>query len=216
MIDMVKMLATLNEVFDYANTSLFEGKLPKPVIIISRKAGRDEEYGFFTTGKLWRSIDEQDGLPVKQTYEINISAEYLNRSYYDIVGTLLHEMVHESNKENGKNDCSKNGKHNKKFKAEAERIGMIVTKAEKVGFATSMSQELRDLVDFWNIDFSCFQYYRATEPKISNQKKKGQFVYTSPSDPKKKIVAKYDVQVTDTDTGEIFDKEYEPGTDEQK
>ena len=56
------------------------------------------------------------------THEINIGAGTLARPIEDVAATLLHEMVHYYNYENGIQDCSRgNTYHNRRFKTAAER-----------------------------------------------------------------------------------------------
>lgn len=80
--------------------------------------------------------------------EINIGAGTLSRPIENVCATLLHEMVHYFNYENGIQDTSRGGTyHNKRFKTEAEARGLIVAHSEKYGWShTSPSDELLDFV----------------------------------------------------------------------
>ena len=82
------------------------------------------------------------------THEINIGAGTLARPIEDVAATLLHEMVHYYNYENGVKDCSRgNTYHNKRFKESAESHGLIVDYSQKYGWAhTSPSDKLLDFI----------------------------------------------------------------------
>ena len=82
------------------------------------------------------------------THEINIGAGTLSRPIEEVVATLLHEMVHYYNYEQGIQDCSRGGTyHNRKFKAEAEARGLVVEHSERNGWnRTSPSIALIDFV----------------------------------------------------------------------
>ena len=61
--------------------------------------------------------------------------------------TLLHEMVHYYNYENGVQDCSRgNTYHNRKFKSAAEAHGLVVSHSEKYGWSHTEPSEA--LIDF--------------------------------------------------------------------
>ena len=54
--------------------------------------------GWFVPEKVWGVSKGDDAKKTEDNYEINISAEYLNRSVDEIIETLNHEMVHYFNK----------------------------------------------------------------------------------------------------------------------
>ena len=119
----------LETLFSKFNKAFFEGKLEKPVITVSPDHTR-VAYGWCTGWKAW-----QDGTKEGGYYEINLCAEYLNRPLEETCGTLLHEMVHLLNLQDGVQDTSRSGTyHNKKFKETAEAHGLIVEKGEKYGW----------------------------------------------------------------------------------
>lgn len=118
----------LNEWFDLLNKLKFENTLSKPIITIASDP-KGSCYGWCTTYQAWND-GEVD------RYEINITAETLNRSVYETINTLLHEMVHLDNVQLKIQDCSRGGTyHNKKFKDNAERRGLIVEASKKYGYA---------------------------------------------------------------------------------
>lgn len=173
---------TLNElyrIFDILNSKFYDSKLPQPVITIQK--GRANNYGWFTLGKVWKNKNDENN----QSYEINITANNLNREAYEIVETLLHEMVHYYHKLNDIRDCN-NNVHNKKFKVEAERVGCIVVNAKPNGWGyTSCSEELKNyIIDEIKPNPDCFSYFRQAPIEFEKEKKprnKKIFKYVCPS-----------------------------------
>lgn len=132
----------LETLFSKFNARFFENKLESPVITVSQGHTRGA-YGWRTSWKAWQNGTKEGGF-----YEINLCAEYLNRPYEETCGTLLHEMVHLLNLQDGVQDTSRSGTyHNKKFKETAEAHGLIVEKGEKYGWhKTSLSPEALEFV----------------------------------------------------------------------
>ena len=129
----------LNKVFDMLNAEFFESKLSRPMITIQ---STPRAYGHFSLREdAW--ISKLGG-----THEINIGAGTLARPIEEVSATLLHEMVHYYNYENGIQDCSRgNTYHNRKFKEAAEAHGLLVEHSDKYGWSvTSPSDKLLDFV----------------------------------------------------------------------
>ena len=127
----------LNKIFDLLNAEYFESTLSRPTITIQ---STPRAYGHFTLNDdTWVST-------IGGSHEINIGAGTLARPIEEVAATLLHEMVHYYNYENGIQDCSRgNTYHNKRFKQEAESRGLIITHNEKYGWShTAPSEELLD------------------------------------------------------------------------
>lgn len=145
--EIINIIEKLNLVFQKANDRFFDGSLEKPMITVSpdMTAGA---YGWFTTWKAW---EEKDGTGY---YEINITAEYLDRDIHETVGTLLHEMTHMFNTINGIKDTSRGGSyHNKNFKAEAEKRGLAIGRDEKYGWTlTELNPEGEEFVHSLGIE----------------------------------------------------------------
>lgn len=74
--------------------------------------------------------------------------EPLIRPIEEVAATLLHEMVHYFNYENGIQDCSRgNTYHNKKFKVAAEAHGLNVEHSDKYGWShTAPGDALLDFI----------------------------------------------------------------------
>ena len=129
----------LNKIFDLLNDEFFESSLSRPTFTIQ---STPKAYGHFSLREdTWIS-------KLGATHEINIGAGTLSRPIEEVAATLLHEMVHYFNYENGIQDCSRgNTYHNKKFKAAAESRGLIVEHHDKYGWTiTKPSDELLEFV----------------------------------------------------------------------
>ncbi len=150
---------------DFFSARLFSGGLGDVVITIQSR-GRKQALGWFWAGR-WKNNRTE---PV---HEINISAEFLKT---DPIGTLVHEMVHANNQARGVKDCSRNY-HNKKFKEEAERCGLVITQNAKVGYGmTATGPELQRVIDLeFKLQASAFDVVRLSDegkPKAPTKMKK--------------------------------------------
>ncbi|MEM6737045.1 MAG: SprT-like domain-containing protein [Bacteroidota bacterium] len=72
------------QIFDYFNQELFDGKLPGVILNFSRKA---KTHGFFAH-KRWEGAGGQK-------HEISLNPEIMIRDPKEYLSTLVHEMVHE-------------------------------------------------------------------------------------------------------------------------
>ncbi len=140
---MSRAVSQLEHIYNALNTDFFQNELPIPIITVQSKPGT---YGHCTTSKVWQ---RQDG----GAYELNIAAEVLNYPIEETLDTMLHEMVHLYCRENGIKEVSRGGKyHNKKFKAEAERRGLVCVPCGQYGWNTTPSDNLVEyaLSKGWN------------------------------------------------------------------
>ena len=129
----------LNKLFDLLNEEFFESALSRPTITIQ---STPKAYGHFSLREdTW--VSKLGG-----THEINIGAGTLARPIENVAATLLHEMVHYYNYENGIQDCSRgNTYHNRRFKEAAEARGLLVTHSERYGWShTEPGDALLDFV----------------------------------------------------------------------
>ena len=99
---------------------------PRATINGARKTGRT--MGHFTHAKLWKAGEES-------FHEIMISANYFERGARAVLGTLLHEVAHSIDLQNGIQGTSGDGYHNQKFKATAESLGLTITQAKGIGWS---------------------------------------------------------------------------------
>ena len=123
----------MNKIFDLLNAKYFENALSRPIITIQ---STPKAYGHYTLYDAW-SIDGEKGMR-----EINIGAGTLSRHIESIVSTLLHEMIHYWNDQNGIKDCSRGGTyHNKKFKELAEACELNVQCHPTYGWSVTSPSE---------------------------------------------------------------------------
>ena len=136
------MLKNMQEVLEYAfdvlNEVYFNGELP-PIVITIMSSPRTN--GHFTINREWRLNEER-------LNEINVSAEHLDRPIENICSTVMHECIHYYSQINGIKDVSSNGRyHNKRFKEEAEKRGLIISKREYIGWSvTEPSEEFIEVI----------------------------------------------------------------------
>lgn len=140
---MSRAVSQLEHIYNALNTDFFQDELPIPIITVQSKPGT---YGHCTTSKVWQ---RKDG----GAYELNIAAEVLNYPIEETLDTMLHEMVHLYCRENGIKEVSRGGKyHSKRFKAEAERRGLVCVPCGQYGWNTTPSDNLVEyaLSKGWN------------------------------------------------------------------
>lgn len=141
-----RLAGQLEKLFRMLNEDMFGGQLEQPIITIQ---STPRAYGHYSVSKIWTVNGEE------LRHEINIAAGTLDRDLEYTVATLLHEMCHMFDYTVlHVNDCSNNGHyHNKRFKATAESVGLIVTKSERYGWAhTAPSDSLIEWILDHNIE----------------------------------------------------------------
>lgn len=168
------IIANLYTIFNALNEHYFDSNLPQPFITIKQgKTKAKAVYGTFTPDswvhKDGEDIDEDTGMTVDilskdKIHEIAISGEYLTRPFENMCATLCHEMVHMHCRCNNIDDTSNNGVyHNNKFKYQAEQRGLIIDKAQTIGWSvTTPSVEFSNFVNSLNIDKTPFNWFRDT------------------------------------------------------
>lgn len=125
----------LEDAFDVLNAEYFESALSKTLITIQNTP---HAYGHYAPYEAWK---ETDGTGHR---EINLGAGTLDRPITETISTLVHEMTHHYCDSNGIKDTSRSGHyHNKRFKVEAEKRGLIIAHADGIGWSlTTPSEEL--------------------------------------------------------------------------
>lgn len=128
----------LEKIFRTLNADSFNGQLEEPIITIQSTPGA---YGHVSVYKTWKRGEDE-------RHELNISADWLDRPIENLVATMIHEMAHLMNLQNGIQDCSRGGSyHNRKFKEEAEKHMIQIDKHDKYGWTlTSPTEELLDYI----------------------------------------------------------------------
>ena len=138
----------LGLLYDYFNDQLFNSELLRPVITVQTD-DKNRAYGWFTTRKVWIESGEDWYSSTEGEYEINITAQFLDRPVQEIAGTMIHEMCHHYARVNNLQDTSRSGRyHNKLFKKIAETHGLIVECVQTIGWSkTSLTENTKDLLD---------------------------------------------------------------------
>lgn len=136
---MSRTAGLLEKMFRALNRDFFPGEEVQEPIITVQSTPR--AYGHVSVCDTWLCKGEG-------RKELNISADWLERPIENVAATMLHEMVHIYNMEHGVKDCSRGGTyHNKHFKAEAERRGLVIEYDSKIGWSvTSPSDKLLDYI----------------------------------------------------------------------
>lgn len=144
-VDTLQWLAT---VYDFLNEKFYQRELTRPVITVQLDS-RNNSYGWWTVKKVWSWKDDSSNSSYKEEYELNLSAQCLNRPLSEVVETLLHEMAHQYASLRELKDCSRSGKyHNKLYKRIAERHGLNVDYVEKYGWSkTTLTEQSRIVID---------------------------------------------------------------------
>ena len=175
---MIDIERELYRIYDNLNKDYYDGKLPNVVITI-QGSHKNKYYGWFCPDKWNNNVDfidmEEKENPLIVYHEINISAEHLNRPIEDIVATLQHEMVHLYCNINKIKDISNNHVyHNRKFKEEAEKRGLIIEKANSIGWSvTTSSESFKEYIKKLNVNPDVFKFCRVKEgSKVADSEKK--------------------------------------------
>lgn len=99
---------------------------PEQIVLTIQSNGRRKRVLGWFGPERWKHDKET-------LHEINLSAEFLK--VHDMGETLIHELAHAENHALKIRDCSPAGVHNKKFKAMAERLGLVVKERDRrVGY----------------------------------------------------------------------------------
>lgn len=114
---------------------------PRVVVTVVRanadRRRRRALYGYTTVAKVWRETETGE-----RFLEIGLAAEHLNREPGAVFGTLLHELAHAYNLNNGIKDCDTNGRHNKNFaKTAEEKFGLVISQAPGIGWSVTECPE---------------------------------------------------------------------------
>ena len=99
--------------FDIFNAEFFEGALPTPFLQFER--ARQSNLGHYRPGR--NAVGAQ--------HEINLNALHLDQPLPEILGTLLHEIVHQWQEIHGK--PGKGGYHNQQFTEKCAALGIPCT-----------------------------------------------------------------------------------------
>jgi len=122
-------LSTITKAMEKAHAIIKEetGAMPA-TILITRNLKNARAH--FTTWTPWTT--EAD-----KFHEIALNAEIFAEGARSVLGSLLHEVAHSLNHQNGIKDCSAKQYHNKNFKLTAEAIGLETVEVKGKGYAST-------------------------------------------------------------------------------
>ncbi|MEY8748959.1 SprT-like domain-containing protein [Alkalicoccobacillus gibsonii] len=168
-VNIERMTNALHELFRRLNNSYFGGKLPTPAITIESK-GKRQALGWCSVDAIWKGEDVE-------YHEIGMASEHIDRPFLEVATTLLHEMVHLHNALNGIKDTSRGYTyHNKRFKTQCEKFGMVFTMDkphDKYGwFNPSLSATTVALIENYDVDTQAFNIARIDFTAMGEGKKK--------------------------------------------
>lgn len=170
---LVPMIEKLENVFSILNEHFYGNELEKPVITVSPD-GKKKSLGWVTTWKAWKPGKEEAA--EIGYYELNVSAEFLTRPFYEVVETMMHEMVHLWNIKHKIKDTNQNGSyHNKKYKEGAEAHGLQVEKSAKYGWSmTSLTENSLEYVKetFEDAALPLYRYQPEKAKKVKSNVRK--------------------------------------------
>ena len=107
---------TLDDLYQFYNTALFNGELPECIVNMSR---HNNTYGFFAAGR-WKADGEGEK---KIVHEISLNPDYLDRPFVEWHATFVHEMCHLWQQDFG--HPSRAAYHNKEWAWKMEEVGLI-------------------------------------------------------------------------------------------
>lgn len=113
--------AAYEKMFGYFNEKVFAGELPAPLLNFSRRAKTN---GFFAPERWEKGKDVR--------HEISLNPSTLkSRRPIEVASTLVHEMVHLWQHENGK--PSRSGYHNAEWARKMEAVGLVPSDTAQPG-----------------------------------------------------------------------------------
>ncbi len=157
---LVSVISKLEKLYMKFNTDIFYNELQIPIISVAPGTNRKNKIqGWCSEKRVWKSVGENIFDDRKGRYEINICSDFLGKPFEEICLTLLHQMCHQLNAQNGIKDTSRSGAyHNASFKETAERHGLITEKTDNGWSNTTFSVTTKKYID--NIEPENFTLYR--------------------------------------------------------
>lgn len=162
----------LHKGFRLLNQKIFAAALPEPAILVQNQGNRTRNIlGWCTSEEIWSDQEQQ----IKK-FEINLTAEYLDRPVIELMETMLHEMVHLYCSVKGIKDTSRGGSyHNKRYKEQAERFGLTVQFNKKCGWnETALKPESQAIIESLNLNPEAFKIKRYTWGGLGQEEDEGE------------------------------------------
>jgi predicted SprT family Zn-dependent metalloprotease len=171
---------TLSAAFDHFNTALFGGALP-PVLITMQR--RSQTLGYFAA----KRFESRAGAP-RETDEIALNpACFPGRSDEDILGTLVHEMVHHWQYAFG--TPSRGRYHNHEWADKMDEVGLTPTNTGFPGGRRTGQRVMHLIVPGGPFAAACRKLLRggtrlawqSREPRASERARNSKTKYTCPA-----------------------------------
>jgi hypothetical protein len=118
------------QAYDFYNRTLFRGRLPSVLITLPRRSKRN--YGYFSRDKFHGRV--HDG----HIHEIALNPDHFGRTDTEILSTLVHEMVHCQQQEEG--HPGRGRYHNKEWGQLMGAVGLFPSDTGKKGGRTTGQQ----------------------------------------------------------------------------
>lgn len=146
-----KMLVAVNDIVEKVR-KIHEG-IPEVTVVlgasgVTRKGQKHGHYAPRSWGSRVASDEDESGVSVdgdsgRKVYgEIFLAGESLERGAVATLGTILHELVHAYCDANEIKDTSNGNRyHNTKFKEKAEEFGLVIEKADMIGWSVTTVPE---------------------------------------------------------------------------
>jgi predicted SprT family Zn-dependent metalloprotease len=109
--------------WEYFNRELFGEELSGEVLLNFSRKGK--VLGFFAPDR-WEGRDGQGSI-----HEISLNPDYLKRDFKAVMGTLVHEMCHQWQHENG--TAARKGFHNKEWGRKMKDVGLFPSSTGQEG-----------------------------------------------------------------------------------
>ena len=113
---------------NFLNKSLFENKIQLPQIAIQIKK---------KVSIKWQA----------DIQTLIIGSEFLQLEFHDLLGVLLHELIHIFNFQRGVVDVTINQYHNKQFLTTANQVGLVVIKHKTQGWGLTSTIYPRNIIE---------------------------------------------------------------------
>lgn len=175
-------IAELHKIYARANAVLFNNELPEDIVIVIQSRGKRKAYGWMYTQPIWKAGEEQT------LFEIGIASETMDRPYFEIIQTLLHEMVHVHNVLNDVKDTSRGGTyHSKAFRDTCIERGFEYVANDgkpdsRIGYSqVTLTAETKNKIKFWSINKNAFSVSRMDTEGEAKKKKSNVIKWQCPS-----------------------------------
>ena len=123
----------------------------------------------------WISPDSWVTRGGSDLHELNVTPECLLDDPVDIVGHVVHEVVHLINVDCDIKDCSKSGRHNSEFDELAEQLGLVI---KGNGITTPGKELARAIVREFKPDVAAFTAAKKAVQKKARQPRKSTAKWT--------------------------------------